>query len=75
MLQQQVHPDGLLFQRSSQHLETASATGTFNTLTAALGAANLVDALEGDGPFTVFAPSDAAFSGTVETLLKPENRD
>lgn len=60
-------------------IDTAVAAGQFNTLAAALGAADLVDALKGDGPFTVFAPTDAAFAklpaGTVETLLKPENRD
>ena len=59
-------------------VETALAAGQFNTLAAALGAADLVDALNGDGPFTVFAPTDAAFAklpkGTVETLLKPENK-
>ena len=59
-------------------VETAVAAGSFNTLAAALGAADLVDALKGDGPFTVFAPTDKAFAalpkGTVETLLKPENK-
>jgi len=58
---------------------TAIAAGDFNTLVTALQAADLVSVLEGDGPFTVFAPTDAAFAklpaGTVETLLKPENRD
>ena len=52
---------------------------TVSTLAAALGAADFVDALKGDGPFTVFAPTDEAFDklpeGTVETLLRPENRD
>jgi uncharacterized surface protein with fasciclin (FAS1) repeats len=60
-------------------VETAVAAGSFNTLAAALGAADLVDALKGDGPFTVFAPTDEAFAklpaGTVESLLKPENKD
>ena len=60
-------------------VDTAVAAGQFNTLAAALEAADLVDTLKGDGPFTVFAPTDAAFAklpeGTVETLLKPENRD
>jgi len=60
-------------------VDTAVEAGSFETLTAALAAADLVDALEGDGPFTVFAPTDAAFAklpaGTVEALLKPENRD
>lgn len=60
-------------------VETAVAAGSFNTLAAALKAADLVDVLTGAGPFTVFAPTDAAFAklpaGTVETLLKPENKD
>lgn len=60
-------------------VDTAVAAGSFKTLAAALQAADLVDALKGDGPFTVFAPTDDAFAklpaGTVETLLKPENKD
>ena len=60
-------------------VDTAVAAGQFNTLAAALEAADLVDTLKGDGPFTVFAPTDSAFAklpaGTVESLLKPENRD
>jgi len=60
-------------------VDTAVNAGNFNTLAAALTAAGLVDALKGDGPFTVFAPTDAAFAklptGTVESLLKPENKD
>lgn len=60
-------------------VDTAVQAGKFNTLAAALGAADLVDTLKGAGPFTVFAPTDEAFAklpaGTVETLLKPENRD
>lgn len=60
-------------------VETALGAGSFKTLAAALKAANLVDALKGPGPFTVFAPTDEAFSklpkGTVENLLKPENRE
>ncbi|MCA9292511.1 MAG: fasciclin domain-containing protein [Phycisphaerales bacterium] len=59
-------------------VETAVAAGQFKTLATALGAADLVDALKGDGPFTVFAPTDEAFAklpkGTIETLLKPENK-
>lgn len=59
-------------------VDTAVAAGSFKTLAAALGAADLVDALKGEGPFTVFAPTDDAFAalpkGTVETLLKPENK-
>jgi uncharacterized surface protein with fasciclin (FAS1) repeats len=60
-------------------VDTAVAAGSFKTLAAALGAGGLVDALKGDGPFTVFAPTDEAFAklpkGTVESLLKPENKD
>lgn len=59
-------------------LETAESAGSFKTLVAAVQAAGLDGALAGDGPFTVFAPTDAAFAalpkGTVETLLKPENK-
>ncbi len=59
-------------------VDTAVAAGAFQTLAAALGAADLVEALKGDGPFTVFAPTDEAFAklpeGTVEALLKPENK-
>jgi uncharacterized surface protein with fasciclin (FAS1) repeats len=59
-------------------VETAASTGKFNTLLAAAKAAGLVKALSGGGPITVFAPTDAAFAnlpeGTVETLLKPENK-
>ena len=60
-------------------VDTAVSAGSFNTLVAAVKAAGLVDTLKGDGPFTVFAPTDAAFAklpaGTVESLLKPENKD
>jgi uncharacterized surface protein with fasciclin (FAS1) repeats len=60
-------------------VDTAVAAGSFNTLVAAVQAAGLVDTLKGEGPFTVFAPTDEAFAalpeGTVESLLKPENRD
>ncbi len=60
-------------------VDTAVKAGQFETLAAALGAAGLVDTLKGDGPFTVFAPTDTAFAalpaGTVEDLLKPENKD
>ena len=59
-------------------VDTAVAAGQFKTLAAALTAAGLVDTLKGPGPFTVFAPTDAAFAklpaGTVETLLKPESK-
>jgi uncharacterized surface protein with fasciclin (FAS1) repeats len=60
-------------------VDTAVAAGSFNTLVAAVQAAGLVDTLKSKGPFTVFAPTDAAFAklpaGTVENLLKPENKD
>ncbi len=59
-------------------VDTAVAAGSFKTLAAALGAAGLVETLKGEGPFTVFAPTDEAFgklpAGTVEDLLKPENK-
>jgi len=59
-------------------VDTAVAAGNFKTLATALEAADLVDALKGEGPFTVFAPTDEAFSklpaGTVEGLLKPEKK-
>ncbi|MEN0651473.1 MULTISPECIES: fasciclin domain-containing protein [Hyphobacterium] len=60
-------------------VDTAVNAGSFNTLVAAVQAAGLEDTLRGDGPFTVFAPTDEAFAalpeGTVESLLQPENRD
>ena len=60
-------------------IDTAASAGQFNTLVAAVEAADLVTTLKGDGPFTVFAPTDEAFAalpeGTVENLLKPENKD
>ncbi|WP_291980752.1 fasciclin domain-containing protein [Luteitalea sp.] len=60
-------------------VDTAVAAGSFTTLVAAVTAAGLVDTLKGAGPFTVFAPSDDAFAvlpaGTVEDLVKPENKD
>lgn len=60
-------------------VDTAVEAGSFTTLVAAVEAAGLVETLKGDGPFTVFAPTDEAFAalpeGTVEDLLKPENRD
>ena len=59
-------------------VQVAVEAGSFNTLVAAVKAAGLVETLSGPGPFTVFAPTDAAFAklpaGTVETLLKPENK-
>lgn len=60
-------------------VETAVSAGTFQTLVAAVRAAGLVETLQGEGPFTVFAPTDEAFAklpaGTVEELLKEENRE
>jgi uncharacterized surface protein with fasciclin (FAS1) repeats len=60
-------------------VDVAAENGSFTTLVAAVKAAGLVDTLKGEGPFTVFAPTDEAFAklpaGTVEMLLKPENKD
>jgi len=60
-------------------VDTAVGAGSFKTLVAAVTAAGLVETLKGPGPFTVFAPTDEAFAalpaGTVEDLLKPENKD
>ena len=60
-------------------VETAAATPDFSTLVAAVQAAGLAETLSGDGPFTVFAPTNEAFeklpAGTVDNLLKPENKD
>jgi uncharacterized surface protein with fasciclin (FAS1) repeats len=60
-------------------VDTAAGAGKFETLVTAVKAAGLVDTLKGTGPFTVFAPTDEAFAklpkGTVEDLLKPENKD
>jgi len=64
--------------KSQDIVDTAVAAGQFNTLAAALKSAGLVDTLKGSGPFTVFTPTDAAFAklpaGTLENLLKPENK-
>lgn len=64
---------------SKDIVDTAVEAGSFNTLVAAVSAAGLVETLKGEGPFTVFAPTDEAFAalpeGTVESLLKPENKD
>jgi uncharacterized surface protein with fasciclin (FAS1) repeats len=69
----------VLKQAPKDIVDTAVGAGTFKTLAAALGAADLVSTLKSAGPFTVFAPTDEAFAklpaGTVETLLKPENKD
>ena len=64
--------------RAADIVDTAVAAGNFTTLVAAVKAAGLVETLKGPGPFTVFAPTDAAFAalpaGTVDSLLKPENK-
>jgi uncharacterized surface protein with fasciclin (FAS1) repeats len=64
--------------RAADIVDTAVKAGSFNTLVAAVKAAGLVETLKGPGPFTVFAPTDAAFkklpAGTVEGLLKPANK-
>ena len=63
---------------SKDIVDVAVGAGKFNTLVTAVKAAGLVDTLKGEGPFTVFAPTDEAFAklpaGTVENLLKPENK-
>ena len=78
VISQPVH-QVVLKQAPKDIVDTAVGAGTFKTLAAALGAADLVTTLKGAGPFTVFAPTDEAFAklpaGTVETLLKPENKD
>ena len=60
-------------------VDTAVSAGSFKTLVTAVQAADLVDTLKADGPYTVFAPTDAAFAklpaGTIDNLLKPENKD
>ena len=67
------------YNKKADIVDTAVAAGSFNTLVAAVKAAGLVETLKGEGPFTVFAPTDAAFAklpaGTIENLLKPENKD
>ncbi|MCC7257849.1 MAG: fasciclin domain-containing protein [Gammaproteobacteria bacterium] len=64
---------------SKNVVDTAVAAGSFKTLATALQAAGLIDALKGTGPFTVFAPTDAAFAklpaGTLDDLLKPQNKE
>jgi len=71
--------DSVILPSGHDIVATAVEAGSFNTLAAALEAAGLVEALQGEGPFTVFAPTDEAFAalpaGTVENLLKPENKD
>ena len=69
---------GATMARAADIVDTAVAAGSFKTLVAAVQAAGLVETLKGAGPFTVFAPTDEAFAklppGTVENLLKPENK-
>jgi uncharacterized surface protein with fasciclin (FAS1) repeats len=71
--------DSVMLPASDDIVQTAANAGTFKTLAAALTSAELAATLQGEGPFTVFAPTDEAFAklpkGTVETLLKPENRE
>ena len=65
-------------EKAKDIVAVASGNGSFNTLVAAVKAAGLVETLQGPGPFTVFAPTDEAFAklpkGTLEDLLKPENK-
>lgn len=71
--------DSVILPATNDIIDTALSAGSFNTLAAALDAAGLIETLRGDGPFTVFAPTDAAFekipAKTLESLLKPENRE
>jgi len=70
---------GAVAAKANNIVNTAVEAGQFETLVAAVQAAGLVETLQGPGPFTVFAPTDEAFAklpaGTVENLLKPENKD
>jgi uncharacterized surface protein with fasciclin (FAS1) repeats len=70
---------GSMAAKAADIVDTAVSAGQFNTLVAAVQAAGLVETLKGEGPFTVFAPTDEAFAklpaGTVDDLLKPENKD
>ena len=70
---------GAVTAKAADIVDTAVSAGKFNTLVTAVKAAGLVDTLKGKGPFTVFAPTDEAFAklpaGTVEDLLKPENKE
>jgi uncharacterized surface protein with fasciclin (FAS1) repeats len=72
----QAHEHGMM---KEDIVDVAVANGSFNTLVAAVKAAGLVDTLKGEGPFTVFAPTDEAFAklpdGTVDMLLMPDNKD
>ncbi|MEO0649729.1 MAG: fasciclin domain-containing protein, partial [Planctomycetota bacterium] len=71
--------DSVIVPNTDDVIDTAVANGSFGTLAKALGAAGLVEALKGEGPFTVFAPTDEAFAKldqrVLGDLLKPENRD
>lgn len=71
--------DSVILPADKDIVDTAVSAGSFNTLVAAVKAAGLVETLKGEGPFTVFAPTDEAFAklpeGTVANLLKPENKD
>lgn len=71
--------DGKPAKTENDIVDIAAGNENFSTLVAAVKAAGLVDVLKGDGPFTVFAPTNEAFAalpaGTVETLLKPENKN
>ncbi|MEL6821805.1 MAG: fasciclin domain-containing protein [Calditrichota bacterium] len=71
--------DQVLLPESKPILTIATEAGTFNTLAAAIKAAGLIETLSGDGPFTVFAPTDKAFAKlpkeTLQSLLKPENKE
>ena len=71
--------DAVIMPSTKDIIDTAVEAGSFKTLAAALDAAELIETLQGDGPFTVFAPTDEAFAalpeGTVESLLKPENKE
>lgn len=70
---------GAVAAKAADIVDTAVSAGQFETLVAAVEAAGLVETLKGSGPFTVFAPTDEAFAklpaGTVENLLKPENKE
>ena len=70
---------GAIAAKAADIVDTAASAGQFETLVIALKSAGLVGTLKGDGPYTVFAPTDEAFAklpaGTVENLLKPENKE
>ena len=76
LLPVKAHEHGMM---KADIVDVASSNGSFNTLVAAVQAADLVETLKGEGPFTVFAPTDDAFAklpeGTVDMLLMPENKD